>query len=326
MVVLAPLSGRLIRIFGGRTALMAGAAVMIVGYVGRVFFSGSIAWVIIGSAVVGVGTAIAFAAMPTLIMGAVPITETAAANGLNSLVCAIGTSTSSAAIAAVFTSVTIAVGNTRLPSFDAFRDLFWLAALASAASMLAAVFIPRAAGVHRPPVSATSAAELVLQGRVLAPDHRPLAPAVVTVLQTDGQPVDWSRVNVEGNYSVALPGAGRYLMVANAAGWAPMTEVFDFDERSLQQNFFLRDRLKIGGTVSAGRKPVAGAVVTLQEAGGGHVGTTRTDEDGGYAFPLPAPGRYLITMLHPATHAAMAQKLAVDNCSMTLDFAAPTVR
>ncbi|MFY9633094.1 MAG: MFS transporter, partial [Cellulosimicrobium cellulans] len=38
MVVFAPLSGRIIRIFGGKTALMAGALVMIVGYVGRVFF------------------------------------------------------------------------------------------------------------------------------------------------------------------------------------------------------------------------------------------------------------------------------------------------
>ena len=149
---------------------------MIVGYVGRVFFDDSIAWVIIGSTVVSVGTAIAYAAMPTLIMGAVPITETASANGLNSLVRAIGTSTSSAAIAAVFTSVTIAVGDARLPSFDAFQDIFWLAAAASAASMLAAVFIPRAAGVRRPPATVAGAAELVVQGRVLAPDHRPLTP------------------------------------------------------------------------------------------------------------------------------------------------------
>jgi MFS family permease len=190
MVVFAPLSGRIIRIFGGKTALMAGTLVMIVGYVGRVFFYDSIVWVIIGSTVVGVGTAIAYAAMPNLIMGAVPITETASANGLNSLVRAIGTSTSSAAIAAVFTSVTIAVGDARLPSFDAFRDIFWLAAAASATSLLAAVFIPRAAGVRRPPASDLGAAELVVQGRVLALDHRPLTPAVVTVLQTDGDPAD----------------------------------------------------------------------------------------------------------------------------------------
>ena len=165
----------------------------------------------------------------------------------------------------------------------------------------------------------------MVQGRVLAPDHRPLTPAVVTVLQTDGEPVDWSRVDTEGNYSVALPGAGKYLMVANAAGWTPTAEVFEFDGRTLEQNFLLRDRLEIGGTVSAGGEAIAGAVVTLLEAGGGHVATTRTDDDGAYAFPLPPAGRYVVTMLHPLTQQAMAQKLAVDNRSVTLDLAAPPV-
>lgn len=287
MVVFAPISGRIIRTFGGKTALMAGAVVMIVGYVGRVFFYDSIAWVIIGSTVVSVGTAIAYASMPTLIMGAVPITETASANGLNSLVRSIGTSTSSAAVAAVLTSVTITIGAERLPAFDAFKEVFWMAAVASAASMLAAVFIPHAAAAQRPPTPAGAAGELVVQGRVLAPDHRPLTPAVVTVLQTGGEPADWSRVDIEGNYSVALPGPGKYLLVANAAGWSPMAEVFEFDGRTLEHNFLLRDRLLIGGSARAGGEAIAGAVVTLLEAGGGYVATTRTDEDGAYAFPLP---------------------------------------
>lgn len=323
MVAFAPVSGRIIRVFGGKTALIAGAAVMIVGYVGRVFFYDSIAWVIIGSTVVSVGTAIAYAAMPTLIMGVVPITETASANGLNSLVRSIGTSTSSAAVAAVLTSVTLTVGAVHLPSFDAFKDVFWMAALASAASVLATLFIPRAAAARRSPVSVSAAAaEIVVQGRVLAPDHRPVTPAVVTVLETDGEPVDWSRVDAEGNYSVALPGAGKYLMVANAAGWAPMAEVFDFDGRTPHQNFLLHDRLEIAGTVTTGSGPVPGAVVTLIEASGAHVATTRADDDGGYSFPLPAAGRYIVTMVHPVTHEATAHKIGVDSQSVTLNLVA----
>ncbi|MFC7848062.1 MFS transporter [Arthrobacter sp. NPDC057388] len=324
MVVFAPVSGGIIRRFGGRSALMAGAGVMIAGYVGRVFFYDSITWVIIGSTVVSVGTAIAYAAMPTLIMGAVPITETASANGLNSLVRSIGTSTSSAAVAAVLTSVTIPLGAARLPSFDAFRDVFWMAALASAASVLAAVFIPRAAA-HRPAAAqppVPAAAELVVQGRVLAPDHRPLTPAVVTVLGTEGEPVDWSRVDHDGNYSVALPGAGKYLVVANAAGWAPMAEVFDFDGRTLKQNFLLHERLEISGRAAVAGEPVAGAVVALLHATGEHVDTARTNDDGGYTLPLPAAGRYIVTMLHPVTHQAVARKLAVDNRSVTVNLSA----
>ena len=321
MVVFAPVSGGIIRRFGGKSALITGAAVMVVGYVGRVFFWDSIASVIIGSTVVSIGTAIAYAAMPTLIMGAVPITETASANGLNSLVRSIGTSTSSAAVAAVLTSVTLTVGSARLPSFEAFKDVFWMAALASAASMVAAVFIPRAAAAATAALTVQAANELVVQGRVLTADRRPVTPAVVTVLQTSGEPVDWSRVDSDGNYSVALPGAGTYLMVANAAGWAPMAEVFDFDGRTLQQNFHLENRLELAGTATAGGAVLPDAVVTLLQASGEHVATTRTDSEGRYSLPLPLAGRYIVTLLHPATHQAMARKLAVDNRSVTADLA-----
>jgi MFS family permease len=321
MVVFAPVSGGIIRRFGGKPALIAGAAVMVVGYVGRVFFWDSIASVIVGSTVVSIGTAIAYAAMPTLIMGAVPITETASANGLNSLVRSIGTSTSSAAVAAVLTSVTITVGSARLPSFEAFKDVFWMAALASAASMVAAVFIPRAAAAAKAVVPAPAATELVVQGRVLTSDRRPVTPAVVTVLHTSGNPVDWSRVDSDGNYSVALPGAGKYLMVANAAGWTPMAEVFDFDGRTLQQNFHLDHRLELAGTATVGGAVLPDAVVTLLQASGEHVGTITTDSRGRYSLPLPLAGRYIVTLLHPATHQAMARKLAVDNRSVTADLA-----
>jgi hypothetical protein len=104
-----------------------------------------------------------------------------------------------------------------------------------------------------------------------------------------------------------------------------MAEVFEFDGRNLEHNVLLRDRLTIGGAVSVAGEGIAGAVVTLLEASGGHVATTRTDTDGTYAFPLPPAGRYVVTMLHPLTEQATAQKLAVDNRSVTLDLAAPRV-
>ncbi|MGX9901372.1 carboxypeptidase-like regulatory domain-containing protein [Arthrobacter sp. SA17] len=102
-----------------------------------------------------------------------------------------------------------------------------------------------------------------------------------------------------------------------------MAEVFEFDGRALQHNFLLREQLTIGGEASAGGEATVGAVVTLLESGGGHVATTRTDDDGAYTFPLPPAGRYVVTMLNPLTEQAMAQKLAVDNRSVTVDFAAP---
>jgi hypothetical protein len=146
---------------------------------------------------------------------------------------------------------------------------------------------------------------------------------VVTVLEVSGHPVDWSRVDTEGNYSVALPGAGKYLMVANAAGWAPMAEVFQFDGRNLEHNFLLSERLALSGRTTHLGRTLPQAVVTLLQATGEYVGTTRTSGDGLYTFPLPAAGRYIVTVLHPVDHRATAKKLAVDNRSLTLDLSIP---
>jgi MFS family permease len=320
MVVFAPVSGGIIRRYGGKPALIAGAAVMIVGYVGRVFLWDSVLWIIIGSTVVSIGTAIAYAAMPTLIMAAVPITETASANGLNSLLRAIGTSTSSAAVAAFLTSVTADVGPVRLPTFGAFQDVFWMAALASAASITAAAFIPRA-GRAAAAAPAPSANELVLRGRVRVTADAPVSHAVVTVLQLNGDPVDWNRVDSDGRYSVAVPGAGKYLLVVNAAGWTPEAHVFDFDGVTLQQDFTLGNQLTLSGLATSGDVPVVAAVVSLMQGGGEHVTSVETDPDGRYSMPLPPAGRYIVSMLDPETHQATARKLALDNRSVTLDLA-----
>src|SRR4029079_18995483 len=144
MVLFAPVSGRLINRYGGRITLITGAAVMGVAYIGRVFFSDTVAAVIVGSTVVSIGTAIAYAAMPTLIMASVPITETASANGLNALLRAVGTSSSSAAVAAVLGSVTMQVGAVTLPSLTAFQDVYWMAGLGALACCAVAFYIPAA--------------------------------------------------------------------------------------------------------------------------------------------------------------------------------------
>ena len=121
---------------------------------------------------------------------------------------------------------------------------------------------------------------------------------------------------------MALPGAGKYLMVANAAGWAPMAEVFDFDGRTLQQNFHLDHRLELAGTATVGGAVLPDAVVTLLQASGEHVAHHQHGlRRGRYALPLPLAGRYIVTLLHPETHQAMARKLAVDNRSVTADLA-----
>ena len=185
---------------------------------------------IIGATVVGIGSAVAYAAMPSLIMANVPITETASANGLNALVPM--ASSASAVIAALLSLVTVTVAGQQLPALAAFQDVFWLAAIASLVCCGVAWFVPRVrvpviaeaellAGGLAAVTQAGENAEIVAQGRVVQAAGQPIAHAVVTALRLSGEPLDWSRADNNGAFSLALPGLGRYLLIVNADSWTP---------------------------------------------------------------------------------------------------------
>jgi MFS family permease len=341
MVAFAPVSGRLINRYGGRITLITGAAVMGLAYIGRVFFSDTVAAVVVGATVVSIGTAISYAAMPTLIMASVPITETASANGLNALLRALGTSSSSAAVAAVLGSVTIVVGSVALPSFAAFQDVFWMAGLGALASCAIAWYIPvrRAVAVgleapgggleapggqERATTEAGENREMVVHGIIRQADRATGRPAVVTVVKTDGTPVDWSRADNEGNYSVVLPGPGRYLVLANALGWAPHAQVLEFVDENTRQHITLTEQLTLSGRGCRGGRPLVGALITLSAATGEMVRSARTDGAGNYCMPLPEAGRYIVTMLEPDTLLAHARKVVLDVRSAVVDIDAPS--
>jgi MFS family permease len=131
--LVAPLSAGISRRFGAETSLAAGALIMAVTYVARVFFGPALWQVVAGSVLVGAGVALTYAAMPTVVLRAVPATQAAAANGLNTLLRSLGTAVCSAVLAAL---VAVNAGAEQASSGD-LRFMLWSAA---AASGLAAVF------------------------------------------------------------------------------------------------------------------------------------------------------------------------------------------
>ena len=143
MVILAPVSARITKIFSAKITLITGAGLMGFGYISRIFLSESVLLIAIAAVIVAAGTAIAFAAMPLLIMGAVPDTETAAANGLNTLLRSIGSSVSSAAIAGILAVMVVEIAGKNLPTLHAFQVIFTLAAAASVISAFIATAIPK---------------------------------------------------------------------------------------------------------------------------------------------------------------------------------------
>ncbi len=99
--------------------------------------------VILLSTMVGFGTGFAYAAMPTLIMHSVPPTETAAANGLNSVMRTLGSTAAATIVGIILSTQVQQVGGISVPTHEAFRLTFLLGAGVSLAGVLIAAFIPR---------------------------------------------------------------------------------------------------------------------------------------------------------------------------------------
>lgn len=325
MVLMAPVSASITRRFGARITLVAGLSVTGLGYVVRVLLDATLAQLVIGVCIVSVGIAVSFAAMPVLIMQSVPIGETAAANGLNTVVRSIGTSTCSATVAAVLAAG--AVAGTTYPSQAALHSMSWLAAgtafLAAAVGfMIPARTAPVLAGAPDGPgvrpaasrgdtVRRADGAEVVVRGRVLRGDGRPARLAVVSMLDRTGRQADWARADNDGRWSVVLPGAGEYLVVCSAEGWAARSELRQLSPDAVPV-LQLDQRLTVAGVISRDGWPLSDALVVLTDSSGESAGATRTDDDGHYEIGLPPLGRYVLTALDPRTGIAESEDVVIS--------------
>jgi EmrB/QacA subfamily drug resistance transporter len=142
MMLLSPVAARISTRHGPRTTLMTGLVVIAVGYVVGIYLMSAVWQLVLVASVNGAGVGLAFAALPALIMGVVPLHETGVANGLNALMRSVGTSLSSAAIALVLTNLTVMVGTVAVPTAAAFRLSFVIGAGAAVAALVLAAFIP----------------------------------------------------------------------------------------------------------------------------------------------------------------------------------------
>jgi MFS family permease len=143
MLALAPFSSWLMRTFGAKYALALGAAVLGGGYL-LSFFLMSAPWqILIATLVCGAGVGIGYAAMPTLIMNAVPMNEAGSAVGINALMRSIGTTIAAAVMAAILTGQTSLIGGYAIPTEGAFKACFLVATFAAFLGGALALTIPR---------------------------------------------------------------------------------------------------------------------------------------------------------------------------------------
>ncbi|MGY1743901.1 MFS transporter [Blastococcus sp. SYSU D00695] len=142
MLVFAPLSARLIARRGAPQVLALGGVVVALGWLARIVFTGSLTEVVLGATVVGIGTSIGYASMPALINEHSPRDEIAAANGVNSLLRAVGSSLASAVGGSILAAATVTLGAFALPSLTAYRVLFVVCGVAALVAAAVALCIP----------------------------------------------------------------------------------------------------------------------------------------------------------------------------------------
>ena len=147
MILLAPAAGKLLNKRGGRFTLAFGSAIIASAYIFRLLVNEGMVAVVVGSTLVGIGTAFAFAAMPALIMDAVPADEASSANGVNSMVRSLSGATASAAFALLIVLYPAGSGGDFLSTVGLTAAFAIVTAFALTSTVLA-VLLPRPGGMR----------------------------------------------------------------------------------------------------------------------------------------------------------------------------------
>ncbi|MFE7889370.1 MFS transporter [Streptomyces sp. NPDC057412] len=143
MMATAPVSAAISRTRGPKVTLMIGVLVVAAGYGLNIVLMSEVWHFILVACVIGMGIGFAYGSMPALIMGAVPASETAAANSLNTLMRSLGTSTASAVAGVILAQMTTDLGGYALPSENAFKVVLAVGAGAALLAFAVASFIPK---------------------------------------------------------------------------------------------------------------------------------------------------------------------------------------
>jgi MFS family permease len=219
MMAMSPVSARISAASGPRTTLMLGAVVVAAGYGLGAVFHASVWQLVLSSVVIACGIGLSYGAMPSLIMAAVPIAQTAAANSLNNLMRALGTSFASAIAGVLLASLVTSAG---VPTEGAFVLVMLLGAGAAVLALGIVACIPPRRPAPEPATENADHADPgpapLVRGVVRHRDG-PAAGAVLTVVSTDGHQLGAGRAGDDGAYALARTGPGRpHLLVVRWSG------------------------------------------------------------------------------------------------------------
>ncbi|MFG2020751.1 MFS transporter [Actinomadura geliboluensis] len=155
MMLVSPIGGKITNVRGPKFTLVIGILVVAAGYGASLGLMGAAWGLMVGLMIINCGVGLAYGAMPALIMSSVPLSETAAANGFNTLMRSLGTSVGAAVVGVVLAEMTINLGGHELASENGFRVGLLIGAGVALLAALIAATIPSGrravAGAHHAP-------------------------------------------------------------------------------------------------------------------------------------------------------------------------------
>jgi len=141
MSVAGVLSGRVAQAIGLKSQLVGASLVGVVGCALLALFHSGAAPIAAAGALLGVAFGLAYAALASLVVQAVPPSQTGAASGMSTNIRTIGGALGTAVVSSV---VTASAGPTGLPTEAGFTDAFWVLAGASLVAAVLALLVPTA--------------------------------------------------------------------------------------------------------------------------------------------------------------------------------------
>ncbi|MER8073052.1 MFS transporter [Streptomyces sp. NPDC094034] len=184
MMLVSPLGAKLSAARSPKTTLFVGSLVIALGYGSSLLLMGSTWGLLIVTCICNTGVALAYGAMPALIMGGVPQSETASANSFNTLLRSVGTSVAAAVVGIILAQMTVGTGAQTVPSENGFRTGLLLGCLVALAAAAITLAIPYRKPVANRPDATDDAGDTSHTPSA----SKPTAAAVATVIRPPDTP------------------------------------------------------------------------------------------------------------------------------------------
>ncbi|GAA4854589.1 MFS transporter [Actinomycetospora corticicola] len=247
MMVMSPVTARVSARFGPRTSLQLGLVIIVIAYaLGTMLLSQP--WhVALVISLVGAGVALAYGSLPDLIMRAVPTDKTAAANGLNTLMRSVGTSTASAVAAVVLSAMVIRTPSFNGPSLAGLQTTLWIAAGCGLVALVATTLIPvlpRSRSVDSTVVETEvglpdDGRGPAVHGHVRLAGGAPASEAHVTLVDLHGRQLAVVPVEPDGAFCAPVDHPETVLVIASGPGGRPTAQHVSPAERSAPRDLVL---------------------------------------------------------------------------------------